>query len=228
MTTTTTSKNPVNVPQSPIDETLNETELGGWIARNKVLSISLVAIALIGVIAYGVTTSVTNSKHNEYANSIYQFEQNQLGEFQNGKLKADELVSQWKTQTQEMVGFGTHASVELSIVEELISKNESKLALELLERSAPSIKNKYFNYFYSTHLASLYEDMGEPQKAIDSLKPLVSSQTKFLEGKLYVDLGRLHLALGQNEEAKASFKYVTDNIKDAEFTRIANLYLSNL
>ncbi|MCP4912071.1 MAG: tetratricopeptide repeat protein [Oligoflexia bacterium] len=228
MTTTTSTNNSSNVPSASVDEALNQTELGGWIAQNKNLFIGLVVAAIVGVVAFGVSNHLTSKKNNEFANLVYDFETTKLDQYNSGNLSAKELVDSWNTLPNDILGFGTHAAVELTIVETLIGKGETDLALGLLEKTAPHIKNNYLTYFYNTHLASIYEDKGETDKAIDLLKKLISSNSKFLEGKLYVDLGRLHLAKGENDLAKSNFQYVIDNVKDAEFKRIATLYLSDL
>lgn len=228
MTTTTSTNNSSNVPPTQVDEALNQTELGGWIAQNKNLFIGLVVAAVVGVIAFGVTTHLNTKKNNEFANLVYDFEATKLDQYNSGNMTAKELVDSWNTLPSDILGFGTHAAIELSIVEKLVNKGETDLALGLLEKSAPHVKSNYLTYFYNTHLAAIYEDKGETDKAIDLLKKLLSSNSKFLEGKLYVDLGRLHLAKGEKDLAKSNFQYVIDNVKDAEFKRIATLYLSDL
>jgi hypothetical protein len=49
-----------------------------------------------------------------------------------------------------------------------------------------------------------------------------------MEDKLYLDLGRLYLSAGNKEKAKVNLQYLVDNGKDAEFMKIARLYLEDI
>ncbi len=75
----------------------------------------------------------------------------------------------------------------------------------------------------------MYEDLGKNAEAVEVLKTISKSKTDAFPGKTYLDLGRIYLKLNDKEKAKASFQYVLDKAKDdAEFVKMAKLYLSTL
>ena len=102
-------------------------------------------------------------------------------------------------------------------------------ALEILTIGQNLAKNEYAEYFILSRLAVVYEDLGQDQKAIETLEKMNSKSFKIFEGKNYLDLGRLYLKQGNKEKAKASFTYVVEKAKDeSEFVKIAKLYLSKM
>ena len=73
-----------------------------------------------------------------------------------------------------------------------------------------------------------YENAGNNEKALESLESLVKSNVGFMEAKVYLDLGRLALSLGQTDKARSNLQWVIDKGNDAEMTLLAKLYLSQL
>lgn len=219
-----TTTNHVN---APIDEVLNETEIGGWIAKNKSASIAIVVLLIAGVLGFGFYNHFSTKKANETADRLYQFETVELTKLSKNEIDHSTVITSWNSLKKSISG-DIVALTELSLVSQLIEKDKLSDALTILESGVTQYSNNQILYFYRTQLASIYEDMNQEAKAVEQLKKVVTSNVKYLEAKVYVDLGRLHLSLGQTSEAKTHFEYVVNKLKDAEFIRIAKLYLSEM
>ena len=74
----------------------------------------------------------------------------------------------------------------------------------------------------------LYEEQGRLDEAIATLEELVASSNLFFEEKVYLDLGRLYLANGDQGQAETYFRYVVDRGEDDEVLKLANLYLDGI
>ena len=111
----------------------------------------------------------------------------------------------------------------------LMGQSHLNEALEVLTLGQSVSKNEYADYFILSRLSVVYEDLGQNQKAIETLEKMNSHSLKIFEGKNYLDMGRLYLKLGNKEKAKASFTFVIEKAKDeSEFVKIAKLYLSKI
>jgi len=109
-----------------------------------------------------------------------------------------------------------------------MEKGNHQEAYALATKSMDKISNAYTDYFIGIRAAALAENLGNNQEALDILNRLISSSVKYMEDKIYLDLGRLQLKTGDKEKAKSSFQYVIDKGKEEEFKKMARLYMSEL
>ena len=230
---TTTTKTPSQEQANPIetqaiDKELKATSFGAWIAENKSLSISVIVLILVGVIGFGVFNHFQTKKNNEFAGVLFEFSQNELTQFREDKLDASTLVAKYNEVSSEMGSFDGAASFSIEVIDSLMDKGNNEQAYKLATKSLEKISNAQSEYFIGMRAAVLAENLGKDQEALGHLNSLISSSVKYMEDKIYLDLGRLQFKTGNSEKAKRSFQYVIDNGKEEEFKKMARLYLSEL
>lgn len=229
-TTDTTTPKPTATPKqgTSIDEALGQTELGSWISNNKAPVLSAVALLVLGIFGYGIFNHFQSEKHQKYADSLHSIVTEKLGPFREGKIKSEELVSSFEGTWQEMGSFAGASPYVIQVVDALTAKKNYAEAYKIVNEANQRIQNPQLNYFFSIRAAALAEDLGKKKEAIEHLKKVVGSGVKYFEGKVYLDLGRLYRDTGDKEKAKSSFEYVLEKGKEAEFKKMARLYLEEL
>lgn len=224
-----TTTNPTTPKQgTSIDEALGQTELGSWISQNKMPVISALVVLVVGIFAYGVFNHLKTEKENKYADALHNVISEKLTPFQEGKVTAKELAEAFQNEWKEMGGFVGAAPYVIQVADALTAKGNYQEAYSLISEADKQIENPQLNYFINIRAAALAEDLGKRKEAIEHLKKVVGSGVKYFVGKVYLDLGRLYLETGDNEKAKASFKYVVDEGKEVEFKKLARLYLDEI
>jgi len=229
MTTTTTDATPTPTSSTPsIDGELNETSLGGWIAEHKSLTISIVVLIFASVLGFGVFNHFQTKKNNEYAGKLFAFTQNELVQFREGKLDASELVKKYDALLAPMGSFAGATSYTIELINGLSEKEQFAQAYAVAHEALNHTSNAQDKYFVGIRAAALAENLGKNKEALKLLNTLISGSIKYMEDKIYLDLGRLQLKTGDMKKAKSSFQYVIDNGKEEEFKKMARLYLSEL
>ena len=221
-----------------IDDVLNETELGSWIANNKFIVTTLLVIVVGGVVGYGVKRKVDHKNHIEKSAIIFEFNQNHMKKVTSieSSEKADEnkidenFVSELKSVIEKIDGYEGGNILVLSAVDLLLKNKMYQGVVDVLTLSKDKglAKNPYVNYLFTTRMAVAQEDLGQKEAAVQTLETLLNSPVKILQGKLYLDLGRLYKNLGDNAKAKSNLEYVVQNSKQADFLKMARLYLTEI
>ncbi len=211
-----------------VDEVLRETELGTFIFRHKILVIFFFGAIVLGVFGYGIFSHFQSKRYAKYGNELFIFSQNELLQFEKKKLSVSALVKKYEEITSTMGSYPGLAYQNLRVADLLIKQGAFTQAQGILEKGFQIFTRPYMRYFYATRLAVLYEDQGEYDKAIECLQGLLSGPARFLEGKIYLDLGRLQQLKGDKAKAKASFEWVVEKASEEEFRKMAKLYLSGL
>ena len=85
---------------------------------------------------------------------------------------------------------------------------------------------KYETYAVGGWVRDLLLNRSQEKTDIDFV--CVGSGIKLMEDKVYLDLGRLYRDTGDSEKAKSSFQWVVDKGTEAEFKKMARLYLDEL
>lgn len=222
MTNTTTSSN------RSLDQIINDGDVGTVISKNKNALIAILVAVLVAVIGFGLYSSFADKSKAEFNSKIYNFELTTLKNYTE-KSDPQALVLGIKALQKEIGNYSGLVPVVLKASDSLMGQQHLNEALEVLKIGQQVSKNEYADYFILSRLAVVYEDLGQDQKAIETLEKMNSQSLKIFEGKNYLDLGRLYLKNGDKVKAKASFTYVVEKVKDeTEFVKIAKLYLSKL
>lgn len=226
------TKNPThgnqNIVNNQLEKQLKETEIGSWIAEHKALAISLVVVIIVGVIGWGVFQMQSESSNNEKAGAVYQFTEGALKQFTEKKLDAAGLVDANKKLHKDLGNFKGLFHSDILVADQLSSAGHLKEAAGVLEQLLKKTSDNFQTYMVRVRLAVVYEDLGEYQKAITVLESLNASQTKLMESKNYLDLGRLYMVIGAKDKAKVNFEYVLNNMAQDEFAKLAKLYLGEM
>lgn len=223
----TTQKNTTN-EMSQIDQILNETEIGQFIGKYKVLLSLLFGIVILGVIGQAVYSSMNDKKINELSVVVHSFKVGPFKEFIDKKIDQNTVVAKYNQMMTDVSGFSGAGLVTLDLVTEIEKRGDKKTALTLLEDANKKFDNPYVKFFISSNLATSYENNGMWEQAKGQYESLLNSSVKVFEEKIYLDLGRVYLKLNNIEKAKSSFQYVVDNGKEPELKKLAGLYLENL
>lgn len=213
-------------PNRSMNQIISDDDASKMILKNINVIVVSVCLLILALIGYGFYLSVSSENQAMNDSKIYQFENGALKSYEqnhDGKL----LVSSLKKLKSEVGNYIALLPVILKASDLLNSRSQYTENLEVLKLGVDSAKNEYANYFLLSRLAVAYEDLGQDQNAIDTIEKMNSQSVKIMEGKNYLDLGRLYLKKGDKEKAKASFNYVIEKAKDeSEFVKVAKIYLS--
>ncbi len=215
-------------PNRSLNQIMNDDDASSFILKNKNALTGLVVGIVIAVIAFGLYVNFSDKSKSEFNSKIYTYETGALKNYtQNQDAKA--LVDALKSLKSVIGSYTGLLPVVIKSSDLLMEQGQLNEALEVLQIGLQVSKNDYGTYFVLNRLAVVYEDLGQDQKAIETLEKMNGHSVKIFEGKNYLDLGRLYLKKGDKEKAKASFNFVVEKAKDeVEFVRIAKLYLSKI
>lgn len=220
--------NTTTTPNRDINQIIDDGDVGTLVTKNKNALIAIIVAIVVAVVGFGLYSTFSDKSKSELNTKIYAFEANDLKNY-NEKSDPKTLVEGIKTLHIAVGNYSGLVPVVLKASDALMAQQHLNEALEVLKLGEAASRNEYATYFIMSRLAVVYEDLGQDQKAIETLEKMNSQSLKIFEGKNYLDLGRLYLKQGNKEKAKASFTYVVEKAKDeSEFVKIAKLYLTKL
>lgn len=213
---------------TPIDQALGQTELGGWIAQNKMAVISAVILLILGVFGFGTYNHFKKEKNDKYASALYKVVEDKVPGFKEGKVTAEDLVKSFNEAWATAGSFEGAGPYVVEVSDALISKKNYQEAYTILSDASKRFSNPTLTFFINTRAAAVAEDLGKTDEAIALLKSVVGGGAKYMEDKVYLDLGRLYLKKGDSEKAKSSLNWVIEKGTEAEFKKMARLYLDEI
>ncbi len=220
-TTTTT-------PNRNINQIMDNGDVATLVTKNKNALLAIVIAILVAVIGFGLYSTLADKSKAALNTKIYAFETETLKTW-NEKSDPKVMVEGIKNLHKESGNYLGLIPLVIKASDLLVGQNHLAEALEILTIGQKVSNNNYASYFILSRLAVVYEDLGQDDRAIDTLVKMNSQSVKIFEGKNYLDLGRLYLKKGDKEKAKASFTFVVEKAKDeTEFVKIAKLYLATL
>ena len=196
-----------------------------FLSKNKVLFSVLCAAALILPLAYGVIGHWSGKRSAEYDNKIYEFRNEVFEKYRDESLSSAEFLSRLRQLKGEMEGYRGLYPFLLHFSDEMMGREDFREAEEVLLWGEERFTSGHLlGDLFRLRLATVYEDTGRTRKAVDVLMQLTANgEGPLLLDKLYLDLGRLYLILGDREKAKAGLDYVLENSKESELLRLAKL-----
>ncbi len=215
-------------PNREIDQVLNQTEIGAWIAKNKAVVVIFAVLLFGGIFGWGGYHSLQGKKEQELGKKIYEFQESSYTQLIDKKLSPADYAIKFKALQKEIGDFEGLAPVLIKSSEHLVEQGAYKEASEILRIGLNSYDTPILSNMLSLHLASALEDLKDYNGAITVLEDLNTSSKKLFEDKVYLDLGRLYIAAGNKEKAKLNLQYLIDNGKEAEFIKLAKLHLQDL
>lgn len=211
-------------PTRDVDEVLKETELGSFIAKNKGIVIGAVVGILIAIIGHGFYKQAEVSTNDAYNEKLFNFEKMELTNYVEDKTKVQELIAAVDKLHSEMGSYSGLTLILFSVSDELVKNGDLENALAILQK-ANTLADPYTTYFLVSRKAAILEDLKRPSEALAELEAMPDASKKLLEGKVYLDMGRLQLEVGDTARAKASFEYLQDKVVQDEFSKMAKYYL---
>lgn len=205
---------------------ISQTEFGTFILKYKNLLIGVSVVVIVAISAVLITKSKQNELVEEYDLRASAFLSTGVEDFKSGKVNAVELTNQANEVLADYMGEGFTAVLILNVGKALAEKNNNDLLVKFIDRYKDSISSfSNLSRFMTTYLlVNAYDDLNEPQKALDNLLPLAN--LNIMNEKVYFDLGRFYQKLGNAEKANSSLQYVIDNHGESEFAKYAKVYLA--
>lgn len=222
--------NTTTVPKAGTDvnDLVKDGGADTFINENKGLVCAAVVLILAAIFGYGYIKQANAEKNNRYANELYTYSTTTLENFNNGKVKAPEVLSGFEQVYKGKEGFATAGSYIVSLSDALVAKNKNNEAYSLLNLGIQTIDNSEVLFFLNSRASSVAEDLGKTKEALAHLEDILKNNVMYMADKVYLDAGRLYLKLGNKEKALSSFKWVIDQGKEEEFKKMARLYLDEL
>lgn len=212
----------------PIDDVMNDTELGTLIMKYKTAIIAIVVVSALTVAGLGVYSHNSNKHAQEASYKVYQLSQVSLTGLLADKVDAKTFSDEFLKLNSETSSFKSLVPVAITASDYLISKDKNEEAKSILSELVAEHGKGMAGYFLRVRLAVALENLNDVKGAIEQLEAVIGSKHKYLSAKLYTDLGRLYMQDGNKEKAKASFDYVVENFKRSEFYRVAQIYLGEM
>tara|TARA_R110000868_G_scaffold163614_11_gene395893 strand:- start:5201 stop:5881 length:681 start_codon:yes stop_codon:yes gene_type:complete len=215
-------------PNRGIDDILEQTEMGSFIAKNKAMIITLVVLIFAGIAGFGVWNWMSSNKNAAAETAIFEYSKGSLDSFSNKAIDGAGLVKGFENLKGTIGSYKGLFPVGIETAGLLVDAGNNAEAIQVLEGLNSVVNNPYQRFVLATNLSVAYENAGDNAKALASLEQLVKSNVGFMEAKVYLDLGRLALALGDQDKARSNLQWVIDKGEDAEMTLLARLYMSKL
>ncbi|MEX0798409.1 MAG: tetratricopeptide repeat protein, partial [Bacteriovoracaceae bacterium] len=209
-----------------LDETLKRTDLGQIINDNKKPILIAGLVVLLAIVAFSIYRYQANQQESQNLEQIYAFKNATVQPYLEDKISSDEAVEKILALGPELTGSPNLAPAIFEVANKLQAKDQASAAISILRKWFEQHRpGSYLYFFTGLRLAPLYEDANQPDKAIGVYEGLVKGNYDILQGKIYLDLGRLHLEQNEMEKAKSFFDHVIKNHEDTEYAKFARLYL---
>lgn len=215
-------------PNREIDEVLARTEVGSFIANNKSMMTIILILAFAGVAGFGVWNWSSSKRNAEFETALHEYVQGSLKSYSEKNIDAAAMLSGYERLHDKVGNYTGLFPIGIESAKTLLTNGEASMAITILESLKKTASNSYQRFMLATNLAVAYEDQGKNAEALSTLEELIKSNVGLMEAKIYLDAGRLALALGQNDKARANLQWVIDKDTDAEMTLLARLYMSRL
>lgn len=224
MTSQTTTPNQT---KSETDELLKQTELGEFIANNKVLVFGFLALVIIGLFGNGFYRQYNEKVRAEHAAKINTFIGSKFEDFKAKKLDSKTFITEVGNLNQELGSDIAILPLILLGAQEFEKRSEPSNAMELL-MIAPKMDNPYSEFFLMNKRVEVLEDLGKFQEALNAINTLSPKASMLLEEKVFLDKGRLNMKMGNLDEAKKNFELVTAKVGQEDFVKLARIYLAEI
>ena len=220
--------NPLHIPEE-LEKNLKKTEFGRFLGRHTVLTLGVLLLLTAVLISVPLIQNKKEKGREVVAQALQDLDQ-KIQSFETDKLPLSELLQTIKDIDQKYGQEEAGAVALLEAAKVLAKKGQDQEALNILEGKAKLFStNPYLSFFINKISASLFENLGKTQEAIDALEVINGNPSKLFAAGINFDLGRLYEKQGNQAKAQEKFQAVLDGgEKGDEITRLAELKISEL
>lgn len=212
-----------------VDQELESTEIGHMVNQHKALIGGAAFFIVLAVVLGSYFNHKKETDLADAADRVFEFEKEYLAKVNKKEIESAEFLSKLSELKSEVGDQKVLAPLILASAKELHNIGQTKEAADLLQNNQGLLaQDVYLQYFSKSFLAAYLEDLGEFPKAATALEELVQMDVVFLESKIYLDLGRLYLKLGEKSKATEKLQYVLDNFPKDDMAKLAKIYLSKI
>lgn len=204
------------------------TDINQFVQKNIVAIVIVLLLIAAGIVGYGFYGQKAMKVNDRLSGMIFDFREKELTDLKDKKLEATAFMTKLRDLQGQVKDYRGLLPVLIQASDFLLSEGKNAEALEVLKMAQSNYNTPYINYLVNIRLAAVYEDLGQLNEAIATLEEVNATGLKFLEDKIYLDLGRLYRKTGDLEKAKMSFQYVVTNMAQDEFKQLARIYLDEM
>lgn len=213
-------------PTQSLEETLNKTDLGHMIYEKKNLIGALLVAILVGAIGWMSVSNIKLSQKRKGSQQVFDFQNETWEKVKAGSLTPDDLVSKFEVLEDSAKSSAAMIPLALEISKFLSEKEAYESALSILNGVKNS--NPLINFFIVHQRAILLEKTGKTDEAIGAIEEAKKSKDALMPAHLELELGRLHFAKQDFNQAKAIFESIINTYPNDEEAKLAKLYLGEI
>jgi predicted negative regulator of RcsB-dependent stress response len=208
-----------------IDQEMKKTDIGQWVYENKKLILSLVLATVVFGISYAVYNKQQTKQMNESLTEIHQFSKDVADPYLKGELDEAAFISKWQSLPAHILNQPSIVPTLFEVISKLEKTNPTE-SIAILEKLKMNFANREKQIFFiHLKLASLLEENGQKEKALESYNSILTNGFNPIESKVYLHIGRLNKELGSMEKAKENFNFIISKFPNSEEAKYAKLYL---
>lgn len=216
-------------PTQTLDQALNRTDFGHFIATHKNTALIILVAFILGVIGFSIYKNKAEEKQEMALSEIYSFSQTKVANYLNGTLAKADFLAELDKLDPKTKKHSSLLAPMIDVVTKLKDEGDIANAIKVLEPLKANYSTSNYGYYLIlANLSALYEDNNELDKAIASLEELTKSKVKIMEAKTYFDLGRIYKNKNDLNNARLNFNYVVTNFATSEFSKLAKIYMMEL
>lgn len=218
-----------NTQSTDLDQALSKTDFGQFVNNNKksILILGALAFVIVSVItAYKLYSEEREAKLLE---KVYSVSVSNFTPFMEDKLEVEAFNDAFIKMDDKVLSQATIVPLVMNSSSKLVDADRSDLAIAHLEKLYASLKSSsHLKYYVGLQLAPLYEDNERLKDALKIYEALAQGSRELIKHKIYLNLARVHLELGNKDDARKNFDYIINNYPDTEHAKLAKLYLNKL
>ena len=209
-----------------LEQTLNKTDLGHYLYEYRKLFFGLIIAILVGVTGFVSWKESQKSNALNTSVKVFEFQNTQWKEAQEGKLSVQELAARFDKLPAEVQSAPVMVPVGLEMGKFLFDKGahaDAEAVLSKLNTTHPISA-----FFIGLQRIAVLEKLEKTDEAIAVLEKLTKMKDAIMAARIHMELGRLYLVKGDKNQARNQFDVILSTYPNDESAKLAKLYLSQI
>ena len=186
---------------------------------------ALIAVVVIGI---GIYSGKKDDSRVELAEKLFQFTEVEFKEYVDGKRTSDNITKKFENLISDSMDKSSAVVPGIQIADQLYKNAAYADASKVLGLLSEATDDQFaLNFIYTRYATSLEQD-GKMKEAIEALKKVLQLKRPLYKEKVYFDLGRLYLAMGDKDNARKSLEFVLKESKDETLLGLGRAYLQKI